>query len=280
MNKIIDWRIFDPANSIFKSSKNERATFRKTICNNAENYQAYKNGGCTALEHECPYSKIDFKTGYTQRAAKHFKWISEARESVKGIPQLNLYKKIAKVGDYIFFPYRHWYTDTKITTSEITKDTYRYAGGFSHPFPFIKKSDFTIDLFNNILNADPRTLFGNERITRYAKEIVPIIVQHTKEEMPEFWEEFAVKYPDVANKYQELDCIGRRAYVKTLKKGCSFKTKKELFHWDGKQMTIKNYDGIFLPIDGEATLIVVPNDDAIIEIVDNCMVDSNTKFKD
>lgn len=273
--KVVDWRLYDPKNSMF-GGKKDKARMTKVLCANSENCEIFKRGACTMFEtliQKCPYGKWRVEHGFTQKARGFHKWIEARREEVKDIPQLSGWRKIANVGEYIYFPYAHWTLDNGV------KFNGNRANFLSNGDAFIPKDQFTIDLFQSIVIARPRAIMGGE-ITSYQEKEVPKIVLHCREEMPEFFREWAEKYPETASRFEVVNHVGRKAYVKTLKVGAVVKVSKNVGQWDGTKMIFEDYKIILPDIRGKNYLEVIPNDDAVVTITDNSQVDEKTKFQD
>lgn len=275
-NVLIDYRLYDPTKSLF-GNKRDKAKFTTLRCSMSETCPALAQGKC-AVWHglggtHCPYGRRQSETGYTPRAQKFRSWLRERREQVLDIKQLSPWRKIARIGDYVFFPYPFWSIDMKAVDQR-----YRH-GFFSSPDLFLPADIFTIDLFEKIINARPRAMMGGE-ITDYQKETVPQIIMHTQEEMPNFYKAWATKHPETAKRFKVLDYTGRKAYLKTVRPGSVFPSDDGNMIWDGERLIVESYQSIFVPVRKceKCTLTILPSDDTVIEIVDNNQVDDGTKF--
>lgn len=277
MDKLIDWRMYDPSKPNLFGKKSDRAVFTTLTCSNSDNCPAYKRGGCAVWNGlggtHCPYGKRMEEEGFTPRAQKYRNWIRERREQVAGIEQLTAWKKIAVIGDYVYFPYSFWSIGMK-SIDQRFRD-----GAFNDPDKFLPREMFTVDLFDRIVNARPRALMGGE-ITKYQAEIVPKIILHTRQELPDFFDEWIKKYPKTAKRFESLNYVGMRAYLKTLRPGARFTHKNGEMFWDGRVLRIEDYNSVSFPLNKweSATLIITPSDETIIEITDNEQVTEFTKF--
>lgn len=273
--KIVDWRLYNPANGLF-AKKNDCAEFRIIRCTGYGNCDAYKSGNCIMFKfsHEkCPYGKKTLEKGYTQRARKFHSWIEERRNRMKDVPQLSEQKKICKIGDYIYFPYPHWTIDRNVPAS-------KRSGLFQSGQQFICIEQFTIDFFEKIVNAKPQAIMGGE-IKSYQKEVVPKIVLHISEEMPEFYHEWKSKYPDTEKKFDLHDFVGRSAKIKTLKVGCLIVNGNKKMRWDGEYMQFEDYKLLLFDFPYDCVeLKVRPTDNATIKITNNNQVCETTEFID
>lgn len=270
--KIVDWNLYNPAESIFGNNK-DKAEFRLAYCKNSENCEAYKRGECTLLDffsEKCPYGKVKKEIGFTPRARKYSKWIQEKKEIVKDITRLSSAKKVTKIGDYYFFPYPHWSLDESVSCQ-------KRAGFVSNQEQYIHQDRFTPEWLVKVLQARPKAIFGGE-ITSYQQEVVPKIVAHLKEEFPKIHEEVA-KLIDLPEVY--ITYVGRKAVLKTLNP-FKYKEKNKWIIWDGKTVTITDAYTIVIALNnyshikGEYTFIP---DDKVTFIVSSIeQVNKDTKF--
>lgn len=274
--KLIDYRLYNPKNSLF-GSKKDKAKFRTLYCTASDVCRAYKNNTCTMWKmggSKCPYASMNVEEGFTQRARKFHSWVSERKERVKDIKQLKAAGKIELINEYIYFPYAHWYLDKSVPVEN-------KGGYFSNGPQFFLLDVFTIDLFQKIVNARPHAMMGGE-ITSYQKEVVPKIVMHTEEQLPDFFNQWKDKYKDTYERFKVKDYVGRLALVKTLKKGTKIQHKYGNIIWDGKYAVIDNFDLSFSPIKeySNASLKLTLEDNASIKITSNDQVSGITKFVD
>lgn len=275
--KIIDYRIYDPQNALF-GNKKDKSELRIVKCNNSDKCDAFKKGKCvmfSMFREKCPYGKRTLEEGFTIRARKYGRWMREKRELVKDVKQLKNQEKICSIGDYIYFPYPHWTLDKSV-------DCEKRSSLFSSGQNFIHKNSFTIDLFEQIINAKPKALMGGV-IKSFQEETVPKIVAHCEEEIPEFYNSWVNKHPESADRFAIKDYVGRKALMVTLKKNISidFGERKGLAYWDGEYLTFKKYEISFFPVKSDETLIKVkPKKDATVKVTNNNHVYSETVFID
>jgi hypothetical protein len=281
--KLIDYRLYNPKTSPFRTSKNDKAVFTAVHCSNSENCDAFKNGSCVMWAglygHKCPYGRKKNQEGYSQRAYKFSEWISAKKQSVEGIKQLDACpQKMCSIGEYVYFPYPHWTLDKSVPMVEEDRAN-MISDGVARQF--INQVLFTIDLIEHIINARPQALFGGE-ITSYQKEVVPKIVQHLREVFPERFKKWSKKYPETAEKFNLDDYVGRMAYVRTLKPGCVVVKKDCSMKWDGEYLITEEFTSVFLPIERPdyVYLKMKPGEQTTIKITSNDQVYSETEFKD
>lgn len=276
--KLIDWRLYDPRKSLF-GSKKDKAKFRTLKCSMSHSCDAYASGQCavwSGLGTRCPYGKITVEVGFTQRAMKFGSWIRERERKVKDLAQLNERRSLARVGEFVFFPYSHWSIDFPGIAPEFRSSL------FSSGTKFIPVEVFTIDFFEKVVNHRPRSMFGSF-ITKYQDEIVPKMVMHLEEVMPGFFDEWSSKYPETARRFRESKSyVGRKAYLTTIKAGSVLPYKSGEMRWDGDALEITGFDSVFLPVRKLESVVIkaIPTDGAIVEITDDAQVTSETRFVD
>lgn len=273
---LIDYRLYDPSAAVLFKNRNNKAIFRELFCT-LPSCRARKKGKCAVWNVAawgCPYGLIKSDIGFTKRAAKFRSWINERKKRVDGICQLKALKKIEQIGEYIYFPYPHWHLDKTITDKLENKSKGRIS--------FFTIKEFTVELFELIVNTRPRSLFGGE-ITSYQKDVVPQIVLHTEEQLPEFYRKWSEMYPETAGKYKVKNYVGRKAFLKTCVVGAEFKIKRgDVGVWDGKFLIIDNYNPLFPPVRDclSTKMIFEPTDKTTIVITNNSQVDRKTLFDD
>jgi len=224
----------------------------------------------------CPYGVTRREEGFTPRARKFYSWMNERKESVKDIQQKSSFDKVAIIGDYVWFPYHHWYMGSSLSE--------KYRGGAFNSKNFIEKEVFTPEFFQLLVTQRPHALFGGE-IKSYQKEVVPLMVVHVKEELPKFYSEWASAYPDTASKFVEISSIGRKARLDSIAINVNVRVnsgKNATFGlWDGTQIVVENYAPFFMNVDIETTeLIITPKKDVVITITDDNQVTEDTIFID
>ena len=110
-------------------------------------------------------------------------------------------------------------------------------------------------------------------IKSYQKEAVPEFLYQLKTYLPDIYNRFVQEYPEFSVK--EVNYVGKKAYAKTLRKGCIIKG----FTFDGEYLYNPNYHITFFFIDNAQTEVKVKvTDDMVVEITDNSQVDENTMF--
>lgn len=274
--ELIDYRLYDPSKAIFGNRK-DKSKFTTLYCSNKHNCNLYSKGQCVMWSglwgNRCEFGLKKVEEGYTSRASKFNYWLGERRKKVEGIKQLDSAPdKVAKVGDKIYFPYPHWYM-----ISDLPKIL---QGSAFNSLYWIPENMFNVELLKIILQGTPFALMGGA-IMSYKDKIVPKIVEHLKEEMPDLYSELENKYPEITSKFKNVNYIGRKAYVDTIVKNVIFniERKGDCF-WNGQQLIFEDYNMSFSPVKGKTEVRITPNENETIEITSNDMVDLNTKFKD
>lgn len=274
MEKIIDYRLFDPRrDTLFKSKANEKSVFQTISCSMWQDCQAYKNNQCTMFgmfKQKCPYGTKKREVGFTKRAHKLGSWIKSKKELVKDINQLNkINSKIFNCGDYIYFDFPHW---------PLAFEGSEYEGSFFKDVSYIKKKDFNIDFLYKIINCRPLALMGGV-ITSYQKEVVPNMLLSLKANMPEFTNELISKYTDVKDRLDNISLIGKLVLATTIKEGSMYyfdRYGKAI--WDGTYFIFDDYKSAFMAIKGDVSAKIKPNKTEQLKIQDLSQVDDRTIF--
>lgn len=283
--KIVNASVYDPADSIFKSSRNDRSECKILMCNNSENCQLFARKECAQLavmsSTSCPYGKRNFEQGPTRRAATYSKWIRERKERHKDVlRKLGSYNaKLAVVGDYIFLPYPHMNMGEHLP--------FLSKGGFmSSGSNFIPKESFTPEVVVKLIQYTPQAMMGGT-ITSYQKDVVPKFIKHLQESMPDMFDDVAKIYPEINERLAEYTFVGREAYLHSLKPGTIVhkyhdtpKLATQDWLWDGEYLTSTNTSISFSIVSyDEIEIKIKPQTDVTVEITSDEQVDVNTKFK-
>ena len=270
--KPINLTYYNPYSALFKAGKNDRETVTLYTCCNTENCDAYKRKKCVMLNglygHSCPYGKKSREVGYTKAAKKCGELIHYYKEKY-GEVEYNVkdLRFICYIGDYVFLnlPFLVNYEN-----SIRNKD-------FFIGEDMIKKSEFTPEFVVELIKYRPRAMFGGV-IARYQKEAVPLFCTQLKRYMPDMYENVKTIYPEIESRTEDADYRDKKAKVKTLLPG-KVKLSIYLFDWDGKMMRTKAGKSGFYELKDEE-LVIYPNDDTCVRIVDNATVTEETEFAD
>lgn len=215
---------------------------------------------------DCKFGKVKTISGPTRRA-KSFSTFqrvykeSDTYEKVKAPED----QKIFRVSGYIGVKFKYvGYDDEKNCLTDPT-----FTSG---NWEFIEEENFNNDFIHHICTFEPRAMMGGV-IKSYQQEAVPEFLYQLKSYLPDIYNRFVQEYPEFSVK--EVNYVGKKAYVKTLRKGCVIKG----FMFDGECLYNPNYHISFFFIDNAQTEVKVKvTDDMVVEITDNSQVDKNTKF--
>lgn len=269
----INLTYYNPCNSLFKAGKSDRERVTLYTCNNTENCEAFKRGKCVMLNglysHSCPYGRIHQETGYTKAARKCGDLIQKKREQYGDVEysKKNL-KFLCSIGDYVYLPLSHLRNYS---------NSIREADFFKGDGDIVCKNDFTPEFIVELIQYKPRALFGGE-ITSYQKEDVPKFCTQLKRYMPTLFEQVKEIYPEIEQRIEDIDYRGKYAKVKTLLPGIVGLSTKKL-QWDGKVIRTEGRQITFWDL-GDEEVVITPNDDTCVEILDNSTVTEETEFRD
>ena len=279
--KPINANVTNPKDSLFKKYRNDKAECNVITCNNSENCALFAKGQCIKLnffDKYCPHGRTGFSVGFTKNAKNYSSWINEKKETYKDI--LNVLTApsdiMAKIGDYVYLPYSH--IDMNKNVPFLKHDLYLVSG-----IKIVKVEDFNIDNIIKIIKFMPMAMMGGE-ITSYQKEVVPLFIKHLSEVFPELYNQLVEKKPELNIIVENYNYVGRKALLKTVNVGSVFTYHKgreyeEKWTWDGTYM---NYTGKHLTFSiikfEEASIRLIPKDDATITIENNNQVNKNTIF--
>lgn len=140
-------------------------------------------------------------------------------------------------------------------------------------------TDMNMELLNAILSYTPRNMFGQSLEKDYLKYVSEILGEMQKI-APELYQELTEKYPEYKSEKYIPNYVGRFAYTRTLRDGCTI--------YDGRgnvgvlkdgKIYCDNFKGI-VPFGGESASVVIElGETSTIEITDNSQVCEGTIFK-
>ena len=273
MTEIKSW-LYDPASSIFKTSKNEKSKGFSIACEKSEECSLLKKGICIYKGAcPCPYGKKHTYLGFSQRASKYYTWIADFRNEHKDTIDVNLNKptKLCYFIDYVYLPLSYW--NVKGEHSSVIEK----SGGFlSHNEFIIKKDIFNAEfILNEIINYRPKTWFGNDDIKEYIDKEVPKFLRQLKSLDLELFNK--VKELSDNKELFNLSDIGRTALLNTINPNCTVKINNELWFYDGEYLS-SNKKSVFI-IDGKYSEIrIKPTNDVKVIITEDGQVNENTEF--
>ena len=250
-----------------------------TYCEKYKNCSFYKQGKCFSagrLKENCRFGNKVRQKGYTSRAIKY----DEFRNKYKNDEYYNKLDEpnttIGKIENVYVINIGFLEKDEK--TGQFKIETH-----IGSPLVYVEKKELTNDLIKLICEAKPRTLFGYNEIKSYQEEKVPRFLYELKTQFKDIYDRFIKEYPEFKEK--ELNFIGRRAYIYSLRDGIELKSNysdETTFIKEGEYLkSITNYKGSFMPFKAkEADIKLKINKEMVVEITDNNMVDEQTVFED
>lgn len=278
--RIVHYGVYNPASSIFKTGRNERAEATTVRCS-CDSCPLLEAGQCVEMNvfgRGCPYGKSSRQVGPTRRSSKFYDWIASHNEAAKGIQWLKVpTRKMAFIGEYVYLPYSHMNACEAVPFLA-------HGGAFLNGSDFLSRSAWTLDAVRKLVSFRPQAMMGGE-IVSYQREEVPRFIQHLREVDPPMWKMLAEVMPsiDVTPNY-----VGRMALIRTLVPPFEVPAKDDRYpvrwHWDGSVLaTIDKsvYSSTWGGVQAKSLrLEVVPADDATIKVADNSWVDAGTQFVD
>lgn len=275
--EIINARVRNPQDSLFKSKDDNHAKCIMIKCKNKDNCPMFGNDTCAeaTILHSmsCPYGKFETETGPSSRSKKLSGWIDDKKEEHKDVlnKMRTPHAKMCIVGDYVYLPYAHLSKNQNLILDQ-------YESFFVTGSRFMHRKFFGVNSIMSIIEFKPFSMSGDE-ITSYQKDIVPKFLIHLNEEMPELFDEVMKRKPEVADIIQTVDVIGRVAYVKTLRPGCKIATVNGDWTWDGEHLINEDYKmTLALTKYNKCSVKMDVSSDATIKVTDLNQVTEDTKY--
>lgn len=255
-------------------------------CNMKLQCTLYAQGQCAAIRSlgsdGCKYGRETVKRGYTSRAQKYHKFRNEWRNHEKYGALEASTKKLAVIGDEVYFSYS--FINLKVEESgSITING--PSLGFGNRVAYIPLEDFTTDLIKRICDFRPQAMMGGT-ISSYQKEEVPLFLSHLKETLPELYKDFLKEHKEYDN---TIDYVGRKAHLHSLDtciveyRSRSYPRLNNTWYWDGEYLNYKDGYISSLSIISDYEIHefkIKPHKDATIKITDNDQVTEKTRFAD
>jgi len=269
----INLTYYDPRNSLFKAGKSDRERVTLYICNNAENCDAYKRNKCVMLNglhsHSCPYGQTKREEGYTKAARRCGDLIRKKKDEYGNVEfSKGALKFVCYIGDYVYLPLPHL---INYSNSIREKDFFKGDGDI------IKKEDFTPEFIVELLEFRPRALMGGV-ITSYQKKEIPKFCTQLKRYMPDVFEKVKEVYPEIENRIGDIDYRDKYAKIITLLPG-KVKLSTDIVEWDGTVIKAEGSQISFWCLSKEP-VVITPNENTYVQIVDNATVTDDTEFRD
>lgn len=265
-------------------SNKEKCRAEIVMCDSYKTCSLYKEGKClnvtAPFSDRCRIGKINKVEGYTQRAMKYYSFTNDYKNDEKyGALKNPSECYIFCTEDKVYLNPAHIYIHRDKETGKIKIDDPMLfsMGGIT-----IDKAEFTTELFAKICRFHPHTVMGYDEIVKYQSKTVPELIYQAKKIMPEFFEKFALEYPDIAKK--EPNFIGKKALLSTLNKKLEYKDSNgSMYHFEtdesGNEYLIGQFKSSFLPFNSREAEIKIPvTDKMTVVITDNAQVTDETIF--
>ena len=268
--RIINTRFYD-GTSIFNKKK-ESSEVTQIICSAYDKCELYAKGRCVCRGFNlfswdnCKFGKVKTISGPTRRA-KSFSTFQRVHK------ECDTYEKVKAPEDQKLFR-TNGYIGMKLSyvgyseENNCLTDPSFSSGGWI----YVKEEDFTNKFIHHVCIFKPQAIMGGI-IKGYQQKIVPEFLYQLKSYLPDIYNRFVQEYSEFSVK--EVNYVGKKAYVKTLRKGCVIKG----FTFDGECLYNSNYYISFFFINNAQTEVRVKvTDSMVVEITDNSQVDENTMF--
>lgn len=282
MNEIIHVHIYEPhkPNLFGKASANERSQLHIYTCENKDQCDAFKRGQCINVGNvfgsRCPIGRVNKSSGYTRRAQKYHSQIREWKDRYKDQYRAldSAPKRITKVPGGWMLPYSHMDMNKAVPFKS-------HSAAFISGCAFLSDDDFNKEVFEKILAFRPMALMGGE-IKDYQKTVVPKFLHDFQVNYPAEFSELASENDSAKSLLNDLNFIGRKAYLNTVKPGSEVKLGTKIWLWDGQTISKTNRGFmVFEPCEWEECYAEFkPSDKATVEITSNEQVCENTLFAD
>lgn len=280
MRKEIDAWVWNPANSLFKQKKSEKAVGHIIYCECPEKCELYAKRKCVAFNNRCPYGSRGQVTGYSRMASKFSSWIRDFEEAHKEVyrSKLEQPKKLEYFVDLVYIPISHLNLNKSI-------DFVDGGGiGFFKGRPIIKREHFNaVFISEKIVNFIPRSFFENAIISDYQDKEVPKFLLWLKQLDYQLYEKVKEMNPNHPV-FSAMSNIGRKAILKTLNPNVG--TFKDIhggiWTWDGEYIYSNNTHASFTLIETRQIqeCRLKPKEDVVVKICDEEQVNDNTEFVD
>lgn len=269
----INLTYYNPMNSVFKAGKSDRERVTLYTCNNTENCDACKRNKCVMLNglysHSCPYGQTKTEEGYTKAARKCGDLVRKRKAEYGDVAYSKKdLKFVCYIGDYVYLPLPHLINYV---------NSIRERNFFKGDGDIIRKEDFTPEFIVELLKFKPQTMFGGE-ISSYQKEEVPKFCTQLKRYMPDMFEEVKTIYPEIENRIEDIDYRDKYAKITTLLPG-KVKLSTDIVEWDGTVIRAEGNQISFWHLT-EEPVVITPNENTYVQIIDNATVTDDTEFRD
>lgn len=285
--ELINVTYYDLARSLFKTSSSDREYVSLFECD-CPSCEAHKNNTCIMLNDSvictCPYGRRRKIFGFTKSAHKCGELINKYKTEHSNLCYaLSGVKRIEYIGDeYIFLnlpflTHEDRYHSSQDSDWEYLKSIYIEIHNKIINGVLIKKEDFTPEFIRRLIDFRPVTLFYNSVISDYYDKYIPKFCYELKKYFPKLFKETAKIKPEIEELSNKVSFIGQKAKLKTLNPG-KVKINGHIVDWNGKSI-ISSTD-IIIPFAGlgKSKIIIRPEDNSIVTIIDDNTVKDNTEF--
>lgn len=278
MKKEICAWVWNPANSLFKQKKSEKAIGHIISCEYPEKCELYAKGNCVAFDNNCPYGRKDRVIGYSRLANKFRTWIREFEEKHKDVykSKLTQPKKLEYFMDLVYIP---------ISYLDLNENIEFVNGGgyFTNIKPIVKREHFNAEFVSNqILNFTPHVLFGGI-ITDYQDKEIPKFLLWLKQVDNSLYKEVKEMNPTHSG-FVAMTNVGRKAVLQTLNPNVGvFKDiYGGIWTWDGEYLCSNNSHTSFTLIETREIheCRIKPNGNVVVKVCEEEQVNDNTEFID
>ena len=278
MKKEINAWVWNPANSLFKQKKTEKAIGHIIYCECPEKCELYAKGCCLAYDNNCPHGSRGRVTGYSRMASKFNSWIRDFEQAHKDVYKTGLVKpkKLEYFMDLVYIPISYLNLNEKI-------EFVSGGGMFSNAKPVIRRELFNEDFVTEqIINFISYALFGGI-ISDYQKKEVPKFLLWLKQLDPQLYEKVKAMNPN-HHGFINMTNVGRKAILQTLTPnvGTFMDIHGGVWTWDGEYIYSNNTHASFTLIETREIqeCRLKPNSNVIVKVCDDAQVNDNTEFID
>lgn len=276
MKKEIDAWVWNPANSLFKQKKSEKAIGHIIYCECPEKCELYAKGCCLAYDGNCPHGSWECATGYSMMANKFYSWISEFEQAHKDAyrARLKAPKKLEYFMDMVYIPISYLSLNEGIAFI-------RGGGMFNSAKPVIARELFTKEFISEkIIKFKPRDLFGGE-IKDYQEKEVPKFLLWLKQLDYALYEQVREMNPGYHG-FAGMTNVGRKAVLQTLNPNTGTFTDiyGGIWTWDGEYLYSNNTHASFTLIETREIqeCRLKPKGNVIVKVCDDAQVNYKTEF--
>ena len=270
INKPFYYWTYDPTNSIF-GKKSDKASYTVLLCPNCHACEAFQNHQCGLYGawSNCPVGKKMQNKGPTHRSKDFYTFLNKPSKLYPEAYTYESYKlrnldSLCFVGpnrEYIYLPLDH-------LNNYVNPIVDKYGIRYGHYLPSDK---FTPELVVELFEYMPIALMGGH-ITIY-KDKLPSFAYQLNRKFPDIWKRAGEINDSISQYLIKLDYRKRKAYLKTLLPG-KVEYNNKIVEWDGKLIKAKSGDLMLFSSDSpDDEIIITPNENTIVKIVDNDTVD-------